>query len=169
MIFIFIFFLLFFCNCPVDSSKYYTHQRHKYVQFLCTNLISANCLFVYCLLHYIVWTTPQFCYLFTYLLSIKILYYFTSFSFSSRGVRLDGMQSYDSKYIQEKGCGSNRVMDTFGVVAPLDPTNTSKHINYLIMNKRISKIVSTIKYMSDLVEIFHNEITQLNNHYQLTF
>jgi hypothetical protein len=50
-------------------------------------------------------------------------------------------------------------MDTFGVVAPLDPTNTSKHINYLIMNKRISKIVSTIKYMSDLVEIFHNEIT----------
>jgi hypothetical protein len=21
----------FFCNCPVDSSKYYTHQRHRYV------------------------------------------------------------------------------------------------------------------------------------------
>ena len=27
--YIYIYFL--FCNCPVDSSKYYTHQRHRYV------------------------------------------------------------------------------------------------------------------------------------------
>ena len=32
------------------------------------------------------------------------------------------MQSYDGKYIQENGWGSNRVKDTFGIVAPLDPT-----------------------------------------------
>jgi hypothetical protein len=37
------------------------------------------------------------------------------------------------------------------------------------MNKRISKIVLAIKNMPDLVDIFQNEITKLNNHYQLTF
>ena len=46
---IYIYYHFFFCNCPVDSSKYYAHQRHRHVQYLCTNLISANCLFVYCL------------------------------------------------------------------------------------------------------------------------
>ena len=44
-----VYLVFFFCNCPVNSSKYYTHQRHTYVQYLCTNLISANCLFVYIL------------------------------------------------------------------------------------------------------------------------
>ena len=51
MIYIQFFWFFVYCNCPVDSSKYYTHQRHRYVQYLCTNLISANYLFVYCLLH----------------------------------------------------------------------------------------------------------------------
>jgi len=49
MIYIYCFFLLFVI--AQWTSKYYAHQRHRYVYYLCTNLISANCLFVYCLLH----------------------------------------------------------------------------------------------------------------------
>jgi len=77
--------------------------------------------------------------------------------------------SVSSMCIFRKKGGGKVILDVVDPVDPVKHLHSYKLLHHENKNENLKNTVQAINKMPDPVEIYHNDIAYLNNHYQLTF